>query len=166
MTVHDATKPALREHYRELRRSLTHHQIDAAGRIITERLKDAVDWSKVKAIHVYEALQPDNEVPTRRLLDWLATEHPDVKIYQPAQHARMASELPKVDVIIVPIVAFDSRGHRLGWGGGTYDRWLAQTTATKVGLAYEICRTPGPLPAEPHDQTLDLIVTDQQIHKY
>ena len=66
-----------------------------------------------------------------------------------------------LDLIVVPGVAFDLRGHRLGYGRGFYDRQLAgRSTATVVvGLCFEIqlCNL---LPAEAHDQALDYITTE------
>lgn len=42
----------------------------------------------------------------------------------------------QIDVAFVPLLAFDGRGNRLGYGGGYYDRWLARTNARRIGLAY------------------------------
>jgi 5-formyltetrahydrofolate cyclo-ligase len=67
------------------------------------------------------------------------------------------------DLVIAPLLAFDRRGHRLGQGAGHYDRTLANLRAAKgvfvLGLAYagqEIEE----VPAEPHDQRLDAILTE------
>lgn len=69
-------------------------------------------------------------------------------------------------IIIVPLVAFDHSGHRLGYGGGFYDRTLAVLRAngpvTAVGFAYAAQETPE-IPLEPTDQPLDLIVTESGI---
>lgn len=63
------------------------------------------------------------------------------------------------DIIAVPIVAFDRRRNRLGYGKGYYDRFLSETTATRVGLAFS-CQEAPLIPAEPHDALLDIIVTE------
>ncbi|MEL6954416.1 MAG: 5-formyltetrahydrofolate cyclo-ligase [Pseudomonadota bacterium] len=68
------------------------------------------------------------------------------------------------DLIILPLVAFDRRGTRLGYGGGFYDRSLAQLTEAAsrpaaIGFAYAAQELPE-LPREPTDQPLDLIVTE------
>lgn len=72
-----------------------------------------------------------------------------------------------LDVILVPLIAFDMQGHRLGFGHGYYDRTLAAYPATQrplcIGLAYQFQQYPS-LPADPWDQPLDLIVTEQQIY--
>lgn len=67
------------------------------------------------------------------------------------------------EVLIVPLVAFDRGGNRLGYGGGFYDRTLAGLRAMRptvaVGFAYA-AQEAGALPLEPTDQPLDAIVTD------
>jgi len=68
------------------------------------------------------------------------------------------------DLIIAPLVAFDLDGHRLGQGGGFYDRAVAALRARKsvfvLGLAYAGQQAVR-IPAEPHDQTLDAILTEK-----
>jgi 5-formyltetrahydrofolate cyclo-ligase len=67
-------------------------------------------------------------------------------------------------VLIVPLVAFDGQGGRLGYGGGYYDRTLealrAKGPVTAIGFAYTAQHI-GQVPLEPTDQRLDLIVTDR-----
>ncbi len=70
------------------------------------------------------------------------------------------------EILIVPLVAFDKNGGRLGYGGGFYDRTLQQLRAAQptmaIGFAYAAQEDPD-LPLEPTDQPLDLIVTEQGI---
>lgn len=64
-----------------------------------------------------------------------------------------------VSVVIVPGVAFDAHGHRLGYGGGYYDRLLANMrAATFVGLAFD-GQLAEKIPAEPHDVRVRWVVT-------
>ncbi len=67
------------------------------------------------------------------------------------------------EVLIVPLVAFDARGYRLGYGGGFYDRTLARLRAKgpvlAVGFAYA-AQEADRLPVEPTDQPLDAVVTE------
>ena len=68
-------------------------------------------------------------------------------------------------VLIVPLLAFDRRGYRLGYGGGFYDRTLehlrAEGPALAIGFAWAAQEDPA-LPVEPTDQRLDLIVTERE----
>lgn len=69
------------------------------------------------------------------------------------------------DVILVPLVAVDRRGIRMGQGGGHYDRTLealrAQKPVRAIGLAFDV-QLVDHLPAEPHDQRLDALATPTQ----
>jgi 5-formyltetrahydrofolate cyclo-ligase len=66
------------------------------------------------------------------------------------------------DVLLVPLLAFDSRGNRLGYGGGFYDRTIAQLRALKpvvtIGLAFDEQRVDS-VPHTAHDQRLDWVLT-------
>lgn len=65
----------------------------------------------------------------------------------------------EIEVIVVPGVAFDRRGMRLGRGKGFYDRLLQTTNATKIGVGYEF-QLVDELPSEPHDVAMDIIMTE------
>ncbi len=63
------------------------------------------------------------------------------------------------DVAFVPVVAFTPEGHRLGQGGGHYDRWLeAHPDVMAIGLAWDMQEVPA-IPHEPHDRCLSAVVT-------
>jgi 5-formyltetrahydrofolate cyclo-ligase len=70
-----------------------------------------------------------------------------------------------IDVFVVPGVAFDREGHRLGWGRGHYDATLAKARpdARRVGLAFE-CQVVERIEREPHDTPMHLIVTEATTH--
>ncbi len=72
-----------------------------------------------------------------------------------------ASEL---DLVVLPGVAFDTRGNRLGWGKGYYDRYLncEGCNAYKVGVAY-LFQVLDQLPTEAHDIRLDALVTPDRV---
>jgi len=74
------------------------------------------------------------------------------------------AEIVIPDILLVPLLAFDASGHRLGYGGGYYDRTLealrARKPITAIGIAYagqEIAA----LPHEAHDQRLDGVLTEK-----
>lgn len=84
----------------------------------------------------------------------------------PGPFGAMIPERPEFiepEILIVPLVAFDRKGGRLGYGGGFYDRTLEQLRARRarlaIGFAYA-AQEAASLPLEPTDQPLDLIVTE------
>lgn len=72
------------------------------------------------------------------------------------------------DILLVPLLGFDRFGHRIGYGGGYYDRTLADLRAVHdvlaIGLAFEGQRVDA-LPREPHDEPLDWIVTENAAYR-
>jgi len=63
--------------------------------------------------------------------------------------------------VIVPLVAFDRQCHRLGYGKGYYDRFLNNSAASTIGLAYEVQRVPS-VEAEAHDVALSCVATQER----
>ena len=70
----------------------------------------------------------------------------------------------ELDLIIVPGIAFDTRGERLGKGGGFYDAYLARATkAKRIALAFS-CQLVAKIPMEAHDVLVHKIITEQGIY--
>lgn len=93
---------------------------------------------------------------------------PDIEMVPGAFGASVPKQsVPIVpDVLIVPLVAFNRAGHRLGYGGGFYDRTLAQLRETRdvfaVGFAYS-GQEMRDFPVSKYDVPLDAIVTESEI---
>jgi len=70
------------------------------------------------------------------------------------------------DILIVPLLAFDRRGFRLGYGAGYYDMTItalrAQKPVTAVGIAYSMQEVPE-VPTTPRDACLDFVLTEQEV---
>lgn len=69
------------------------------------------------------------------------------------------------DVIVVPLLAFDHHGYRLGYGGGFYDRFLEHAGAPTIGLAYQFQRCGSVEPCA-HDQPLQRIATEERWYDF
>jgi 5-formyltetrahydrofolate cyclo-ligase len=80
------------------------------------------------------------------------------------------TEFLEPDVFLVPMLAFDRRGGRLGYGGGYYDSTLARYKAQKqilvVGVAYAQQACLFNLPVEEHDIKMDRVITQQQAYAF
>ncbi|NLY51688.1 MAG: 5-formyltetrahydrofolate cyclo-ligase [Firmicutes bacterium] len=81
-------------------------------------------------------------------------------IYEPRREGEPISP-GSVDVVVVPGVAFDRRGNRIGYGGGYYDRFLAGKAAGawKVGICFDL-QLLEELPRSEHDMPVDAVVTE------
>ena len=71
----------------------------------------------------------------------------------------------EIELVIVPAVAYDRAGNRLGRGKGFYDRLLSNTAATKVGIGYEF-QIVDEIPAEPHDVKMDMVITQKTVLRF
>ena len=78
------------------------------------------------------------------------------------------AELParELDVVAVPAVAFDRRGHRLGYGAGYYDRFLPTTQAISIGIAFGVQILEEDLPIGGSDVGVDAIVTERETIRF
>lgn len=74
-----------------------------------------------------------------------------------------APTTPEPDLVLVPGLAFDERGGRVGRGRGYYDRYLEGKTALKIGVAFEAQVLRKKLALEPHDQLLDGLITERRL---
>ena len=79
-----------------------------------------------------------------------------------------AAKIPpeKIDIAVIPGSVFDIYGGRLGYGGGYYDRFLANDApqALRIGFAFEL-QLADRVPLESHDQPLDILITEKRIVK-
>ncbi len=80
----------------------------------------------------------------------------------PPSAPRMSPEA--LDLVIVPGLAFDERGNRLGRGGGFYDRFLSRVhpQTPVVGVCFE-CQVVHSVPTDRHDRPVDCVVTDRRV---
>lgn len=93
----------------------------------------------------------------------------------PLRDGPFGAQVPVLDdyfepeILIVPLVAFDMQGGRLGYGGGFYDRTLERLRARRatlaIGFAFD-AQEAEDLPLEPTDQPLDMIVTESGIRSF
>jgi 5-formyltetrahydrofolate cyclo-ligase len=73
-----------------------------------------------------------------------------------------SKEITDIDLIIVPGVAFDKEGYRLGYGKAYYDKYLSNISAYSIGLAYSFQVTDG-FHRDPHDRKVDALATEKSL---
>jgi len=123
----------------------------------TRRLVFAL-WKRGSYV-VLPVLLPDGD------LDWASYEGPDSLapgprgLLQPTEPTRGTDTVARADIVLVPALAVDARGYRLGRGGGSYDRALARVggQVPTIALLYDDELLPA-VPAEAHDQRVRLAV--------
>lgn len=189
------TKAELRRHFRQRRRAVSEAAAIAMNATLTDRFFAEINLTAVQTLHAFLTAERLREVDTLQLLNRLHTEFSRIQLvvpktdfatgelahvtWQPGQPlAPNAYGLPEptggeavspetLDLVLVPLLAFDRRGQRVGYGGGFYDRFLAQCRpdALKLGLSWfepvdEISD------ADAHDVPLDACLTPRALHRF
>ena len=181
------TKSETRRRIRALRRSLQPHQLEAASLAVVERVLGLPCFAMGESIMAYLSLPTELSVDllvrhclrSRKQVSVPVTLLAEgrlevVRVYgldiglvlgpmgirEPARHAGDIVEPSCIDIMVVPGVAFDEFGGRLGYGGGFYDRlWpKVRKDAVLVGVALEEQVVPE-LPMEAHDMRMDVLIT-------
>ena len=183
-------KARLREQALAARRALTGDEVRAKSAAIARHLETIPCFRHARALLTYAASK-DNEVDTlpiiagalarklpvfvpimapRRALCWShlrAIEHlrPGLfGILEPPLEHRRYTNIPQPRVCLVPGLAFTRDGHRLGYGGGYFDRFLEQFTGISIGLAFSDQLVEA-LPLNEHDRAVDFVVTEDRVLK-
>lgn len=159
------TKQELRQQLKSSRLKISEAERHLKSQAIVSRLYDVIDWSKVNYLHLFEPIQELGEVDISEF-------QTDVQVYTTRKVAsdwkivsnNSDNEVPnKFDVIIIPMLGFDDNLHRIGYGGGYYDKFLAnQPQAKKIGVCFEIGHLVE-FPVEEHDIPMDIIVTEDKV---
>ena len=87
------------------------------------------------------------------------------KMRIPEPQNGQAHDPMEIDIVLVPGIAFDKKGGRIGYGGGYYDRFLAKTKALKVALAFEM-QLVEDVHALAHDQLMDMLITEERVYDF
>lgn len=159
-------KKTLRNYYLQLRMNLSEAEWAQGSQRMCDLFFINIDLSFVRMIHIYLPLKKKAEPDTWIIIDRLKREFPHIQIaipkidtatntmksilferVQPLKQNKWGIEEPEsgkeidpkeFDLIIVPLLAFDKSGHRVGYGKGFYDKFLSQCRADsrKVGLSF------------------------------
>jgi 5-formyltetrahydrofolate cyclo-ligase len=179
-------KAALRRATRDARRSLTVEDRRIASATIVARLIALRELARAGTVALYAATdeEPDQSelagalsargvrlVWPRVVGDGLELAPADPGDLRPGFRGLLEPPGPAVDprdveALVVPGLAFDPHGARLGRGGGHYDRLLAAVgeDALAVGVAFS-CQVVPAIPRGPHDLPVDVVVTDRSVHR-
>jgi len=181
------SKSALRAGALARRAALTNEQRAAANAAIAARVKAVLAVLKPRVIAGYVAIRSECDpapILERARASGISVALPAVvdrhfiafRLHEegaplaPSGFGTMApgADAPTADpdLILVPLVGFDRRGHRLGYGRGYYDRAIAAARANGrrvplVGLAFSVQEVEA-IPAEAHDVRLDWVVTEKE----
>ena len=154
-------KAAVRETMKQRLRAMTAEDRQSLSDEICEHVLQMVQWQEAQNVILFLPL-PSEPIITPLKLDCDARKVPEVII---PQNPKDGLQLPdQIDLILVPGLAFSSNRHRLGRGGGFFDKLLAGrgAKAFKVAIcfSFQVVET---LPTEEHDVIVDAVVTEQRV---
>lgn len=132
--------------------------LSGSDEVATDALVDRM-WQDGKTVVAPQTIVSTHGLCPRVLRSWSDVVIGPYEIREPASHCDCVPP-DTLDVIVVPGLVFARDGHRLGYGGGYYDRFLPGrgSKTVCVGFAYDgnTCKR---LPSAPHDVPVDMIIT-------
>ena len=167
-------KAELRPRLKQKRLDLSSDQRAKFSQLINKTLETITPWTEVKRLHCFEPLLELGEVDISGFIEYLRSSYLGLELmtsrklagsWQVVTLDNQLVEKPYFDVVIVPMLGFDSSLQRLGNGGGYYDKLLAtQPQVLKIGVCFEVGKTQH-IPKDPHDIAMDVVVSEEQIYR-
>lgn len=178
-------KTAIRQKYKELRRSLSENQMEELSLAIANKVLQLLIWEKTY-FHIFLPIEEQKEVnteyilhllsgkdkeicisksdfETRKMTHFLLTDNTKIKknaynIPEPVDCLDASGEVSsnKIEVVFIPLLAYDINGNRVGYGKGFYDKFLAECNPNtiKIGLSF----------FEPEELISDINTLDVQLN--
>lgn len=177
-----------REKFRSHRMSLSRAEVFEKSLLICQKVLDLSEFKDSQVVHCYSSIREANEVDTTNILNYVIgsskqlllpkivgkgrlSHHPvdsltELKVNKwgvAEPSLTVEADISKIDLVIVPMVAGDSKRNRLGYGKGFYDRFLSEINATTIGLLFDAQLSEKTLPVETYDIKLDKLITEERI---
>ena len=190
----EMNKQAIRKEYLALRKAITTEEVHHKSTIVCQKAMELITTEQAKNVHLFLPIAKNKEVDTMPLFHQLLahesitpviskthwnsktlTHHPmstrdelvESKLGIPEPAHQRLFDIKALDMVLVPLLAFDSAGNRLGYGAGFYDRFLSQCPegTLKVGLSL-LPPMNGTLPVDAQDVPLDVCLTPEKTYDF
>ena len=157
------TKETLRRVYLEKRQGMRDEEYDLRNSLLRKNFRCLLDESSIKTLHIFLPITSNKEVNTWPIIHDIRTDFPHVEVFTSKvkeggtlSHYRLEEstrlvinkwgipepddeqevQLDQIDAVVVPLIISDKSGHRIGYGKGYYDRFLAETNVTyRIGVS-------------------------------
>ncbi|MBC8111595.1 MAG: 5-formyltetrahydrofolate cyclo-ligase [Verrucomicrobia bacterium] len=159
-------KKELRKHFLQQQKVLSLKQQTEFSQQICEQFFNFTDLSEIHTLHIFLPIEKNNEINTWLIINYLQAHFPAIQIAAPKVESSTFTiqnfvlsketsfiinpwgitepengeiiEARQIDLVVLPLLCFDEKGFRVGYGKGFYDRFLAncRTDIKKTGLSY------------------------------
>ena len=183
-----AQKEELRAQSKAFLRSISKTDLNLQSALIAERISAMPEWDRAKTILGFvpgnhepdinkllrEAISTGKRIclpqfnPIQTTYSAVLVSNPNTDLisgkYGVLEPKAGSQVIPfsEIDCVLVPGLAFDSTGGRLGRGGGWFDRMLAEIRGLRIGVAFSV-QLVGNVPVESHDIRMDCLVTAEEL---
>ena len=180
-------KQEIREKLIEIRKEFSEKEVCEKSRMIIEKLKELEMYNNAEEVMFYVSLDPEVDTKefikselddgVRRVLvpfvEGIKMGVSEIKSFDDLEKGEFGVLEPvgsadreyegKIDLILIPGVAFDNKGGRVGYGKAYYDYFLKKyDESLKIGLAFDE-QIVKKVPVEDHDVKVDIIITDKRV---
>ena len=185
-------KDTIRQHYQSLRRQLTPSARTQASAQAAQALLSSPLWTASQTVMAYLSLPQELSLDDVYRAGWQSAKTMLIPISQTADYSLLLSRLDdfaqltegayhirelapalqtpipaeQIDLCLIPGVAFDRLGNRLGFGAGYYDRFLPRLRpdAVKIGVCFALQLAVQPLPVDEYDIPMDDLLTENGLY--
>ena len=188
------TKQELRKIYLEKRQSLSEAEYGQRNFQLYQNFFSTIDLSFVKVMHVFLPITSKKEVDTWLIIDRVRREFPHIRISIPKVNSQkgelenfyfeglhqlttndwgiqepkqgIPTETQKIDLVLVPLLVFDLRGYRIGYGKGYYDGFLSTCNPATKKIGLSLFPPLEAIPTEAHDVQLNSCITPERVFDF
>ncbi|EMR02184.1 5-formyltetrahydrofolate cyclo-ligase [Cesiribacter andamanensis] len=160
------TKGELRQHYRLLRQQLSSAELETRSQAVAQRFFDSLPLDQISILHTYLPIARHRELSPWPIISKIQQEYPRIRLVLsrtqweqrqmehvfweegvevkenewgiPEPVGGVVCSAEQIDAVLVPLLAFDRQGHRLGYGAGFYDRFLASCSARVLSIGLSL----------------------------
>ncbi|QMU27274.1 5-formyltetrahydrofolate cyclo-ligase [Adhaeribacter radiodurans] len=189
-------KATLRREFLKKRKEYSLDEVNSRSKIICRNFFDFYLVNNLKIIHTFLPIVSSNEVNTWFIIEHLRVNFPEIKLSVPLtdlqaqtlSHYLLTPEtillqnkwgipepqnaelvpVQNIDMVFVPLLAFDKQGHRVGYGKGFYDRFLAECRPDTITIGLSLEEEPVPFISDVHNEdiTLQFVITPASIYQF
>jgi 5-formyltetrahydrofolate cyclo-ligase len=189
------TKQELRKLYLQKRTALTSAQLEDLNKKLLINFFSSVDLSGIKVLHTFLPIEKKNEPNTWLIIDRIKKDFPEIRISIPRVNNQtgllenfyfenkeqlskniwgivepkqgIPTEPSDIDIVLIPLLAFDIHGHRVGYGKGFYDKFLKTCSSHSKRIGISLFAPVDKIDnVNDFDEKLDLVIAPEEIFQF